>query len=222
MKKRKAIITLLVIFLLLVICAVGLMFARPFIERMQRAAIQNRLMDDILSGSEAITLSDVPVVEGAGDEFGATEELAAKRERRPTIEVTGYAVIEIPCIELAMPVVKGTDEASLSAAAGWYTESAEVGAAGNTVILGHRMYGYGEHFNRLDEVKEGDEIIITLANNEYYVYTVTGTEVISPDVLMDTLAKHNEGFALTLVTCTPTGVGSHRLLVYAELTDSPE
>ena len=34
---------------------------------------------------------------------------------------------------------------------------------------------------------------------------------------MDTLSAHTEGFNLTLVTCTPTGVGSHRLLVYAAL-----
>lgn len=221
MKREKGIITLFVILVLLIIVAVGLVAAKPAIERIQRALIQKQLMDEIKNGSTEITLTDVPTVEGAEDEFSDAEEGSKIRDRLPSIEVTGYAVIEIPAIDLAMPVVKGTDANSLCAAAGWYTESAEIGSAGNAVILGHRMYGYGEHFNRLDEVQVGDEIIITLSNYEYYTYTVTGTEVVLPDLLMDTLEKHTEGFCLTLVTCTPTGIGSHRLLVYAELADFP-
>ena len=79
------------------------------------------------------------------------------------------------------------------------------------------MKKYGRHFNRLDELKPGAAVTLTGADGSAFTYVVTGTEIILPEELMDTLSAHTEGFNLTLVTCTPTGVGSHRLLVYAAL-----
>ena len=82
------------------------------------------------------------------------------------------------------------------------------------------MVTYGRHFNRLDELKQGDEVILYNMEGDRFVYVVTGAEVIEPGNLVDKLYEHSEGFQLTLVTCTPTGVGSQRLLVYAELDSS--
>lgn len=220
---RRIIKALFITFLILII-VVGLLFMfRGELERHARSIAQQELMEQILKGETDITLLDVPVVQGVEQEFeddSISEAEAVPERRKASIQVTGYGIIEIPTIELAMPLVKGTDAGSLNTAAGWYTDSAQIGSAGNAVILGHRMYGYGEHFNRLDEVKNDDEIIITLGDGSYYVYKVNGTETILPEKLMDTLREHNDGYILTLVTCTPTGVGSHRLLVYAELTES--
>lgn len=220
---RQTIKTLFIIFLLLAFCVGALFMFRSDFERWAREKAQKELMEQIRQGETEITLRDVPVVPGVEQEFpdsSPPEEETSPERRKASIEVTGYGIIEISSIELAMPLVKGTDADSLTTAAGWYTESAEIGSAGNAVILGHRMYGYGEHFNRLDEVRSEDEIVITLADGSYYVYKVTGTEIVSPEDLMNTLRDHNDGFLLTLVTCTPTGVGSHRLLVYAALTET--
>lgn len=218
MRVKKTIRTLCVILLLLLVCAGALLILRPHIDSLRRGQVSEELMEKIKSGETDIRIENVPIVEGAEAEFAA-EAPAPRTERRPAIEVTGYGVIEIPAIDLAMPLVRGCGEQALMAAAGWYEESAEPGTAGNCVILGHRMSGYGEHFNRLDELKEGDEIVVTLADGTYCTYKVTGTEVIGPAELMARLKEHNDGFALTLVTCTPTGVGSHRLLAYASLTE---
>ena len=92
-----------------------------------------------------------------------------------------------------------------------------MGEAGNCVIFGHRMTGYGRHFNRLGELTEGDIIFLYGMDGSRYAYEVTGSETIEPGILMDTLRDHNEGFSLTLVTCTPMGVNSHRLMIYANL-----
>lgn len=214
---KRLITTLLAIFLLLTIIAGAIVFFRPKISRVRRENVQKEMMEQIKSGKTDIVITSVPAIEGVEDEF--TEIAAEQPSYHPSIEVTGYGIIEIPVIELAMPLVKGTDAASLTAAAGWYTESAEVGTAGNAVILGHRMYGYGEQFNRLGELKLEDTVYITLSTGNTYSYTVTGTEVIDPSSLMEKLAEHNEGFCLTLVTCTPIGDISQRLLVYAKLTN---
>lgn len=218
MRAKKTIRTLCVILLMLLVCAGTLILLRPQIDSLRREQVSEELMEKIKSGETDIRIENVPIIEGAEAEFAA-ETPAPKAERRPAIEVTGYGVIEIPAIELAMPLVRGCGEQALMAAVGWYEESAEPGTAGNCVILGHRMSGYGEHFNRLDELKKGDEIVVTLADGTYYTYTVTGTEIIGPAELMSKLEEHNDGFALTLVTCTPTGVGSHRLLAYASITE---
>ena len=119
-----------------------------------------------------------------------------------------------------MPLVKGADSYSLRAAIGWWPQSAAMGSAGNCALFGLRMVTYGRHFNRLDELKAGDEVLLYPLEGEEYRYIVTGSETIEPSALVDKLYEHSEGFQLTLVTCTPTGVGSHRLLVYAELDDS--
>ena len=217
--RRKLIITMFVILLLLVAAAGGHFLARPSIIDMQRQASEEELLNLIQSGQTQIEVFPVPAMEGEEVEFAELQYDVSETEVE-LIEVTGYGVISIPSIELEMPLVKGADSYSLRAAAGCYPESAEMGAAGNCVIFGHRMSGYGRHFNRLDELKKGDQITLYNANGEHFTYTVIGSEVIKPDVLMDTLLEHNEGFSLTLVTCTPTGVGSHRLLVYAQMDTS--
>ena len=217
--RRKAIIILFVILLLLAAVAGGLFLARPTIIDRQRQASEAELLSLIESGQLQIKIPDIPPMEGEEEEFSELEYDVPVQDAEP-VEITGYGVISIPAIDLKMPVVNGADSYSIRAAAGWYPESAEMGGAGNCVIFGHRMSGYGRHFNRLDELKEGDHITLYNADGESFTYTVTGSEVIKPDILMDTLLEHNEGFSLTLVTCTPTGVGSHRLLVYAAMDTS--
>lgn len=209
MKKRRAVTVLLAIFLLLAAMAGGLLIMQPQLKNIMRNQAQEDLLEQIDDGKAVIELPNVPEVEN-DNTTGGNED----------IQIISYGTIEIPSINLRMPLAKGADEQSLRVAAGWYPNSAEVGGAGNAVILGHRMTGYGVQFNRLDEVTAGDCIIITNTRSEVFTYVVTGTEVILPDNLMNTLAAHNDGFTLTLVTCTPTGVGSHRLLVYASLADT--
>lgn len=214
-KKRKILKIMAFILLLLLVAAGALFLLRPTITARQRRAAEELLISRIMEGQLQVESFSPPAVEGEALEFA---ELNEQDSAEPKV-ITGYGLISIPSIELELAVVQGADTYSLRAAAGWLPESAEMGSAGNCVIFGHRMYEYGQHFNRLDELDEGDQIKLYKASGESFTYTVTGKETIEPAVLMDTLAAHNEGFSLTLVTCTPTGIGSHRLLVYAALDD---
>ena len=221
MKRRLEIVILAVILLLLIATAGILFLIRPSMIDMQRRAAEDQLITLIEEGQTRIEAIPVPEMEGEEAEFPELKEqgIAETPEIDPG-EITGYGVILIPAIDLKMPVVEGADTYSLRAAAGWYPESAEIGEAGNCVIFGHRMTSYGRHFNRVGELKTGDTIYLYNIEGECYTYTVTGTETIEPSALMDTLQAHNEGFTLTLVTCTPTGIASHRLMIYASLNTS--
>lgn len=217
--KRNVIITMFGMLLLLIAAAGGLFLARPQVIDLQRQASEETLLSLIESGQIHIEAFSAPAMEGEETVF-AELGYGAPMGEAETIELTGYGVISIPSIELKMPLVEGAGGNSLRAAAGWYPESAEMGSEGNCVIVGHRMSGYGRHFNRLDELKAGQQITLYNAQGEYFHYIVTGSEVIKADVLLDTLLKHHEGCNLTLITYTPSRVGTHRLLVYAELDTS--
>lgn len=225
MRRGRIIITLFVMLLLLMAVAGGLMIARPYIIDVQRQDAEAALFSMIESGQSEIEIEHLPEMEGEqfsemedlGDMFPEGAEDPAPAENRTII---GYGLIEIPAIELEMPLVKGADSYSLRAAIGWWPQSATMGTAGNCAVFGHRMVTYGRHFNRLDELKQGDEVILCNMDGEEFVYVVTGSEIIEPSDLVNKLYEHSEGFQLTLVTCTPTGVGSQRLLVYAELVNA--
>lgn len=226
MKKKHTIRILFLILLLLIAVAGGLMLARPYIVDLQRQEAEAALFSMIESGQTELEIAYLPEMEGEQfsevedlGEFYPQEELPSQLEKKT---ITGYGLIEIPAISLEMPLVKGADSFSLRAAAGWWPQSAEMGTAGNCAVFGHRMVTYGRHFNRLDELQPGDEVKLYNIEGSGFTYVVTGSEVIEPASLIDTLYEHNEGFQLTLVTCTPTGVGSHRLLIYAELQTTPE
>ena len=78
------------------------------------------------------------------------------------------------------------------------------------------MKTYGRHFNRLDELIAGDVVTLTVADGSTFDYVVSDKAVMTPEEVSKALTAYTDGFKLTLVTCTPTGVGSHRLLVYCE------
>ena len=78
-----------------------------------------------------------------------------------------------------MPILEGTGPDVLDqAAAGHYTNTQQLGELGNFAIAGHRRT-YGNSFRRIDLLQEGDEIIV-VTKDIWYVYTVTGHEIVDP------------------------------------------
>lgn len=87
--------------------------------------------------------------------------------------------------------------------------------------MGHRMKAYGSLFNRLGEMKLGDEIKIIVEDGTSYIYVVDEIlEKLNPSELPTVIEPDiDDGKRVTLVTCTPTGVGSHRLIVIGHLAE---
>lgn len=89
------------------------------------------------------------------------------------------------------------------------------GEYGNFAVAGHRAYTSNKFFSNLDELQVGDEINV-LSGNEKFKYKVKNIEVVTPDKVdvVDSTDKNKK--EITLVTCTPKYIGSHRLIVKGE------
>ena len=119
-------------------------------------------------------------------------------------------------------VVEGVSREDLKKGPGHYPGTDGPGMVGNMVISGHRTT-YGAPFNRVDELKVGDPIVLE-TRTFFYTYRVTGTTVVSPDAIGETDHVPNQPGAtptqrlLTLTTCNPKYSATTRLIVRAVLS----
>lgn len=148
---------------------------------------------------------------------GMTEEELEGALPKPgeRVFVQSLARMVIRDIDLNMPIVYGASDAPLQVGLGWYPNSVPLEDDGNSVVLGHRMWDYGRHFNRLDEVDVGDAIEV-FKDGKRYIYRMTDSIVLEPDAMFQYFDPGDEN-VLTLVTCTPKRSFEDRLLVFAEL-----
>lgn len=147
---------------------------------------------------------------------------AAKVSEVSCDSVSVIGRIKIPSIRVDLLLVEGTDAKELRVGAGHFTGSAMPGQKGNCAIAGHRNYTFGSMFNRLGEMKVGNIITIE-ENKQVFQYQVKRISVVEPsDVSVLNQNKHKR--ELTLITCTPVHIATHRLIIRAELiapTDAP-
>lgn len=123
-------------------------------------------------------------------------------------EISG--IIDIPKINVSSAILEGTDDKALKYAVGHYPETAQPGEKGNCVLLGHRNYVYGHFFRRLNELEVGDEVIIKKDTNTF-TYVVTESFVVSPEEVW--VLDETENAEITMITCTPLGIYTDRLIV---------
>ncbi len=126
---------------------------------------------------------------------------------------TVIGTIEIPSIDVSLPIYKGTEEEALKNGIGHLIgSSVPIGGIGNHAVLsGHRGLPSMKLLSQLDQVAEDDLFIINTTGRTL-TYQVDSIHVVEPDDL-HFLAKDSQKDLVTLVTCTPYGVNSHRLLV---------
>lgn len=125
--------------------------------------------------------------------------------------VMGY--IEIPKIKCNLPIYHGTDEAVLQIAIG-HVQGSSLPAGGESthcVLSGHRGLPSAKLFSDLDQLTEGDVFLLRVLD-ETLTYEVDQIRTVLPDELDDLAIEEGKEYC-TLVTCTPYGINSHRLLV---------
>ena len=123
----------------------------------------------------------------------------------------GY--IEIPKIDVKLSIFHGTDESVLQTSIGHLEgTSLPVGGIGtHSVLTGHRGLPSARLFSDLDQLREGDTFTIHVLN-ETLTYEVDQIRVVLPTDLSALTIDPKQDY-LTLVTCTPYGINTHRLLV---------
>lgn len=132
------------------------------------------------------------------------------------------ARIRIDTIGVDLPIYHGTDDATLERGAGHLEGSSlPVGGIGtHSVITAHRGLASARMFTDLDQVVVGDRFVIEVLG-EVLTYSVVETRVVDPQDTSSLEADPSRDL-VTLVTCTPLGINSHRILVTAErITPTP-
>ena len=126
------------------------------------------------------------------------------------------ARLKIPSISLDLPVYHGTADDTLLKGLGHLEgTSLPVGGEGTrSVITGHRGLAEATMFTNLDKVKTGDSLIVEVFG-EVLTYRVTSTKVVEPEET-EALRVEEGKDLLTLVTCTPLGINTHRILLTGE------
>lgn len=121
--------------------------------------------------------------------------------------------VKIPSIEVSLPIYHGTSEQTLEAGAGHLkgTSLPIGGSSTHSVITGHTGLSNAKLFTDLVELEEGDIFILSIYG-EKLVYEVDQIKTVRPTELDDLSIIPGEDYC-TLVTCTPYGVNTHRLLV---------
>ena len=162
------------------------------------------------------TLLDMP------GRFTMTEEQL--EEYRKQLDITGKGVmgsIEIPKIKVNLPIYHGTDEAVLQTSIGHIEGSSlPVGGKGtHTVLSGHRGLPSARLFTDIDQLEEGDIWFLHVLNDTL-TYEADQIVTVLPSQ-MDDLAIDPGGDYCTLITCTPYGINTHRLLVRGHRIPTP-
>ena len=127
--------------------------------------------------------------------------------------------VEIPSIDVSMPIYHGTGDAALMAGVG-HLEGTSLPVGGESthcVITAHSGMRNLRMFDDIRQLELGDLVLIHTMG-DVYAYRVTSSEVVWPDETSSLEVVPGEDL-LTLVTCTPYGVNDHRLLVHCERTD---
>ena len=139
------------------------------------------------------------------------------------LNVSGLGImgsIEIPEIDVNLPIYHGTDESVLQVAVGhleW--SSLPIGGDGTHCVLsGHRGLPSAKLFTNLDQLEKGDTFLLRILD-EVLTYEVDQIFIVEPQETAALQIEHGKDYC-TLITCTPYGINTHRLLVRGHRIDT--
>ncbi len=148
---------------------------------------------------------------------------AEKKEYESILDLTGTGVIgyiQINCIGVNLPIYHGVAESVLQVAIG-HIEGTSLPVGGPTThaaVSGHRGLPSAKLFTDLDKLVEGDTFTITVLN-ETLTYQVDQIRIVEPQDLSDLNFFRDQDY-VTLITCTPYGINTHRMLVRGHRIDN--
>lgn len=183
-------------------------------DKMEEERHKAKVYNDNLRGRVELT-----------DPFDTSKGREGSEEYYTLLSVNGGSVmgaIRIPTIDVELPIYHGTDEETLDKGAGHLEKTSLPigGESTHTVISAHTGSPIAPFFDDLIELKKGDVFLLDVLD-ETLAYKVDQIQVVLPHEIDDLALVQGKDYA-TLVTCTPYGINSHRLLVRGERTDYEE
>ena len=175
----------------------------------------DRLWEDARAYNRTLGLRSNP--------YYLSEEQKAEYER--LLDVSGLGVmgyIEIPQIDVSLPIYHGTEESVLQIAVGHleWTSLPVGGESTHCVLSGHRGLPSAKLFTNLDKLREGDTFLLRVLD-EVLTYEVDQILIVEPQEVAALQIEEGKDYC-TLVTCTPYGINTHRLLVRGHRIDNME
>ena len=174
------------------------------------ANLENEQYDEIWEAAQQYNRS----LTERGNAYVLSEEQKEAYEK--LLDVSGLGVmgyIEIPEIDVSLPVYHGTEESVLQIAVG-HLEWSSLPVGGESthcVLSGHRGLPSAKLFTNLDKLTEGDIFLLRVLD-EVLTYEVDQTLIVEPQETGALRIEEGKDYC-TLVTCTPYGINTHRLLV---------
>jgi sortase A len=237
-KKHKILRYLGIALIVIGIIIISYPFYTNFVMKRREADILNSWQNQVVSGTTAQTGtaettagSSTQVTDESGniiqsqttqsaDQSQSSETTSGGQPAQSQQVIPGELFkITIPKINLSKVGYEGTNIPSLKRGPGHYIGTPMPGEPGTCVIAGHRTT-YGAPFNRVDQLVNGDQIIIETIDNIQFIqftYLVTGKLEVLPNDL--SALKQTEYASLILTTCTPKFYATRRLLVFAKLAE---
>ena len=146
-------------------------------------------------------------------------------EYNSILDVTGTGImgyITIPKIHVELPVYHGIDDAVLQIAIGHMPETSLPvgGESTHCAVSGHRGLPSAKLFTDIDKLVEGDTWTVSVLNRTL-TYEVDQIRVVEPSDLSNLKLEQGKDY-FTLITCTPYGINTHRLLVRGHRVDNAQ
>ena len=228
MKKNKSTIILILVFF------VGLsVMLYPSVSDAVNRKHQSRAVASYAEEVEQLSDADYQTYFDAADAYNRQLNTTPNAFYKPdlvsgyaqTLDISGTGImgyITIPKISVELPIYHGTDEGVLQVAAGHLEGSSlPVGGAGtHAVISAHRGLPSAKLFTNLDELEVGDRFTITVLNR-VLTYEVDQISIVLPTEIDQLLPTEGMDY-VTLMTCTPYGINTHRLLVRGKRVETTE
>lgn len=148
-----------------------------------------------------------------------------KEEYLKTLDVSGTGImgyISIPSVHIRLPIYHDTSEGVLQVAVGHLagTSLPVGGKSTHSVLTGHTGLPSAKLFTDIDQLKEGDTFQIIVLDHTL-TYEVDDIRTVLPDQV-DSLQIEEGKDLVTLITCTPYGINTHRLLVTGHRIPTPK
>ena len=228
MKKNKSTIILILVFF------VGLsVMLYPTLSDYVNQLHQSRAVASYAQDVDTMTDADYSAYFDAADAFNAQVAANENALYRPdqlsgyneTLDITGTGImgyITISKIGVELPIYHGTSDGVLQIAAG-HLEGTSLPVGGESthaVISAHRGLPSAKLFTNLDQLEVGDTFTITVLDR-VLTYEVDQISIVLPTETDDLQVVDGKDY-VTLMTCTPYGINSHRLLVRGRRIETPD
>ena len=231
---KKKINNLITVFLVLILLAGLSLLLYPTFSDWWNSYHQTKAIASYVADVANLSNEDYEKIWKAATEYNAslsernsdytlTEE--QKKQYEQLLNVSGDGImgyIEIPSINCSLPIYHGTQESVLQIAVGHIEWSSLPvgGASSHCVVSGHRGLPSAKLFTNLDELSKGDTFMLRVLD-EVLTYEVDQILIVEPQDTGALQIEEGKDYC-TLVTCTPYGINTHRLLVRGHRIDNIE